>query len=60
MLPLTQLIEVCSSDELNVRSEEQVYQAIMAWVNYNVMERRQHLPLVRKETRECSRKTFLA
>ena len=47
LLPLNQLIEICSSDELNVRSEEQVYQATMSWVKFNIAERRQHLPLVR-------------
>ena len=46
LLPLGQLIEICSSDELNVRSEEQVYQAIMVWVKHSIVERRQHLPVV--------------
>ena len=46
LLPLNQLIEICSSDELNVRSEEQVYQAIMVWVKHSIVERRQHLPVV--------------
>ncbi len=51
LLPLSQLIEVCSSDELNVRSEEQVFQAIMNWVKYNVGDRRQHLPRVLQHVR---------
>lgn len=51
LLPVRQLIEIISSDELNVRSEEQVYNAIMAWVKYNVAERRQHLPLVLEHVR---------
>jgi kelch-like protein 20 len=51
LLPLTQLVEVCASDELNVRSEEQVYQAVMAWVKYNIAERRQHLPVVLQHVR---------
>ena len=46
LLPLNQLMEISSSDELNVRSEEQVYQAVMSWVKYNIGERRQHLPVV--------------
>ena len=46
LLPLNQLMEISSSDELNVRSEEQVYQAVMSWVKYNISERRQHLPVV--------------
>ena len=51
LLPLNQLIEVCSSDELNVRSEEQVFQAIMAWVKYSIAERKVHLPLVLQHVR---------
>lgn len=51
LLPLNQLIDICSSDELNVRSEEQVYGAAMAWVKYNIAERRQHLPVVLQHVR---------
>ena len=29
-----------------MRSEEQVYGAAMAWVKYNIADRRQHLPMV--------------
>jgi hypothetical protein len=39
MLPLSQLIEIISNDELNVRSEEQVFKAVMLWVRTNVPER---------------------
>uniref|UniRef100_A0A671RT61 Kelch-like protein 20 n=1 Tax=Sinocyclocheilus anshuiensis TaxID=1608454 RepID=A0A671RT61_9TELE len=35
LLPANQLIDIISSDELNVRSEEQVFNAVMAWVKYN-------------------------
>ena len=51
LLPLNQLIDICSSDELNVRSEEQVYAAAMAWVKHNIAERRQHLPVVLQHVR---------
>lgn len=47
LLPAAQLIDIVSSDELNVRSEEQTFQAVMSWVKYNVAERRQHLAQVR-------------
>lgn len=47
LLPMSQLIDIVSSDELNVRSEEQVFNAVMSWVKYNVSERRQHLSQVR-------------
>lgn len=51
LLPIRQLVEIISSDELNVRSEEQVYNAAMAWVKYNVAERRQHLHTVLEHVR---------
>lgn len=46
LLPAVQLIDIIASDELNVRSEEQVYSAVMSWLKYNVSERRQHLAQV--------------
>lgn len=46
LLPAGQLIDIISSDELNVRSEEQVYSAVMSWLKYNASERRQHLAQV--------------
>ena len=46
LLPVNQLVDIISSDELNVRSEEQVFNAVMAWVRYNIQERRPHLSTV--------------
>lgn len=46
LLPVNQLVDIICSDELNVRTEEQVYNATMNWVKYNVQERRQHLATV--------------
>lgn len=54
LLPAAQLIDIVSSDELNVRSEEQTFQAVMSWVKYNVAERRQHLAQVTKSRRYLS------
>lgn len=51
LLPVNQLIDIISSDELNVRSEDQVYGAIMSWVKYNVADRRQHLAHVLQHVR---------
>ncbi|EFX90258.1 hypothetical protein DAPPUDRAFT_309898 [Daphnia pulex] len=51
LLPVNQLIDIISSDELNVRSEEQVFNAVLAWVKYNVAERRGHLPQVLQHVR---------
>ena len=43
LLPVNQLIEITGSDELNVRSEEQVYSSVISWVKYNIPERRSEL-----------------
>lgn len=51
LLPVGQLVDIISSDELNVRTEEQVYNAVMSWVKYNVSDRRQHLPQVLQHVR---------
>lgn len=51
LLPVNQLIDIISSDELNVRSEDQVYQSIMSWVKYNVADRRTHLAHVLQHVR---------
>nr|MBE5725388.1 diablo [Cucujiformia]NVI72873.1 diablo [Cucujiformia] len=51
LLPVSQLVDIISSDELNVRTEEQVFNAAMLWVKYNVSERRQHLPQVLQHVR---------
>ncbi|KAM3959161.1 kelch-like protein diablo [Aphomia sociella] len=51
LLPAAQLVDIVSSDELNVRSEEQTFQAVMSWVKYNVAERRQHLAQVLQHVR---------
>lgn len=46
LLPVNQLVDIISSDELNVRTEEQVFSAVMAWVRYTIQERRPNLPMV--------------
>ncbi|KAL5012389.1 hypothetical protein ScPMuIL_010940 [Solemya velum] len=51
LLPINQLVDIISSDELNVRSEEQVYNAVMGWVKYNIQERRCHLSTVVQHVR---------
>ncbi|XP_031514382.1 kelch-like protein 20 isoform X3 [Papio anubis] len=51
LLPANQLIDIISSDELNVRSEEQVFNAVMAWVKYSIQERRPQLPQVLQHVR---------
>ncbi|XP_061184146.1 kelch-like protein 20 [Saccostrea echinata] len=51
LLPVNQLVDIISSDELNVRSEEQVYNAVVNWVKFNIGERRTHLPIVVQHVR---------
>ncbi|ODN01800.1 Kelch-like protein 20, partial [Orchesella cincta] len=51
LLPVGQLCDIISSDELNVRSEEQVFSAVMAWVKFSVAERRAYLPQVLQHVR---------
>ena len=43
MLPIDQLIDIIGSDELNVTHEENVYNAVMTWIKYDLLERKQHL-----------------
>jgi len=45
LLPLNQLIDIISSDELNVQNEEQVFVAAMAWVKNNLEERKAFLSM---------------
>lgn len=42
-LPLDRVVELVSSDELNVEREETVYDSIMHWVNHDLKQRRQHI-----------------
>lgn len=51
LLPVSQLVDIISSDELNVRSEEQTFNSVMAWLKYNVAERRQYLAQVLQHVR---------
>jgi kelch-like protein 20 len=51
LLPVSQLSDIISSDELNVRSEEQVFCAVMAWVKFNASERRPYLSQVLQHVR---------
>ncbi|KAB0399506.1 hypothetical protein E2I00_015819, partial [Balaenoptera physalus] len=44
LLPLKQVLELVSSDSLNVPSEEDVYRAVLSWVKHDVDARRQHVP----------------
>lgn len=45
------MLELVSSDSLNVPSEEEVYRAVLSWVKHDVDTRRQHVPRVRQDLR---------
>ncbi|KAI1231538.1 hypothetical protein IHE44_0007991 [Lamprotornis superbus] len=45
--PTLQVLDLISSDSLNVPSEEEVYRAVLSWVKHDVDSRRQHVPRVR-------------
>lgn len=44
--PPPQVLDLISSDSLNVPSEEEVYRAVLSWVKHDVDSRRQHIPRV--------------
>jgi len=44
--PAPQVLDLISSDSLNVPSEEEVYRAVLSWVKHDVDSRRQHVPRV--------------
>ncbi|XP_023421178.1 kelch-like protein 17 isoform X3 [Cavia porcellus] len=46
--PHLQVLELVSSDSLNVPSEEDVYRAVLSWVKHDVDTRRQHVPRLMK------------
>lgn len=51
LLPPAQLMEVIASDELNVRSEESVFKAVIAWVKHSAPDRRPLLPQILQHVR---------
>ncbi|VDK73057.1 unnamed protein product [Litomosoides sigmodontis] len=50
-LPTNQLIDIISSEELNVRSEEIVFRAAMEWIRHDLSNRRQFLSKVLEHVR---------
>ncbi|XP_026571516.1 kelch-like protein 17 [Pseudonaja textilis] len=48
LLPLKQVLDLISSDSLNVPSEEEVYRAVLSWVKHDVDSRKQNIPRLMK------------
>lgn len=46
VLCVLQVLDLISSDNLNVPSEEEVYRAVLSWVKHDIDGRRQHVPRV--------------
>ncbi|CAF1190894.1 unnamed protein product [Adineta steineri] len=50
-LPINQLIDIISSDELNMTSEEDVFNAVMHWISCDVQQRKHYLPKILEHVR---------
>ncbi|RXM98486.1 Kelch-like protein 18 [Acipenser ruthenus] len=60
-LGLEEVLELVGRDELNVKAEEQVFEAVLAWVRHKRDQREQHLPELLSKTRlPLCRPQFLA
>ncbi|XP_041101934.1 kelch-like protein 18 isoform X2 [Polyodon spathula] len=56
-----EVLELVGRDELNVKAEEQVFEAVLAWVRYKRDQREPHLPELLSKTRlPLCRPQFLA
>ncbi|KAK4475172.1 hypothetical protein MN116_002255 [Schistosoma mekongi] len=51
LLPVSHLVDILSSDDLNVNSEEQVYYAVMRWMHHNLSDRRPYLSYLLEHVR---------
>jgi len=51
LLPVQELNEIIAHDELNVKSEEQVYQAVMKWIRHDVDERKEYISQLMQHVR---------
>lgn len=53
-LPLEQVLELFSADDLNVPSEESVFDAVLMWLKYDPANRDKHVTELLKKVRECT------
>lgn len=45
-MSLEEIVELLSSDYINVRNEEIVWEAGLRWINYHPQERVRHVPFI--------------
>lgn len=46
LLPVTQLSDILANDELNVKTEENVFKGVMAWTRHELVSREKELAKV--------------
>ncbi|CAH8642062.1 unnamed protein product [Schistosoma mattheei] len=51
LLPVSHLVDILSSDDLNINSEEQVYYSVMRWMHHNLSDRRPYLSYLLEHVR---------
>ena len=52
-LPLEGIIRLISKDDLNVHSEEQVFEAVLRWIKQDEQNRKEHLHTLLEQVRLC-------
>ncbi|KAL1006459.1 hypothetical protein UPYG_G00072670 [Umbra pygmaea] len=50
-LSLEQLCEIIEKDDLNVKQEDTVFEAILTWINHSLQDRKAHIPLLLSKVR---------
>ena len=50
-LRVDQVIHIIKSDKVNVRKEEQVFEAVMGWLDFNMDQRSQYMPRLMRNIR---------
>ncbi|KAL1007222.1 hypothetical protein UPYG_G00083640 [Umbra pygmaea] len=50
-LSLKQLCEIIEKDDLNVKLEDTVFEAILTWINHSLQDRKAHIPLLLSKVR---------
>lgn len=53
LLPLEDMIEILSHDELNMKTEEKVFEAVIRWIDYQPSLRKEHIYTLLQCVRLC-------